>query len=38
MRDAYEFIGDEFTLGLMAGEASDLLESTATKEQEFVIE
>jgi hypothetical protein len=38
IRDAHEFISDEFTLGLMAGEASEVLESRAIKDQEFVIE
>ena len=36
--DVYEFIEDGFALGLMAGEAFDLLDNRMIKEQEFVIE
>lgn len=37
-QDVYEFVDDGFTLGLMDGEAFDLLEKGLSREHEFVLE
>jgi hypothetical protein len=37
-QDVYEFVDDGFTLGLMDGEAFDLLEKGLSREQEFFLE